>query len=502
MARQVLGIDITDERLVAVQVELQGKSMQVRELASLALPSPKDLVTKVELLLRHFTDFKGTVVCGLPLSAFCIRNLSFPFRDKKRLAQILPFEMAEQLVQGIEQYVTAHVLAERGSEGAKLLVFSLPKASVGDVLDAFATSTVDPEAVTISAVNFSQQLLRFKGHPAEQVHIHADLHWLTLVASKAGQLVFARRLPYSERMFTHSPFQQDNGTVQVRDHEEALTCLRQSCQAVERALDFFRTQFNETLHPEQLVLTGPLATEPMVVEAFQRFLPFEVSTCNLLQESGCQIVASAQQRYIPGSYDRAFALALVGVQRKLPLDFRLAEFTKKRSFLVANRSLSVGVAAAGVLLLLGLGYLIVDKHRMQAQYDSLHQQMVQIYQQAFPGTTRVDEPLKLMQSKMIEQQAPEVTLPIFTQDKRVLSLMTNISAQIPSSISVKISRLVIDQDGVSIKGTTDAYNNVDAIKGLLSSSDKYGEVQIVSASADKDKDLVRFELKLDLLETS
>jgi hypothetical protein len=61
---------------------------------------------------------------------------------------------------------------------------------------------------------------------------------------------------------------------------------------------------------------------------------------------------------------------------------------------------------------------------------------------------------------------------------------------------------VIETDSVVIRGTTDAFNNVNLIQGVLRKSPAYSDVAIISASAEKDSGLIRFELKLRAAGTS
>jgi Tfp pilus assembly protein PilN len=58
--------------------------------------------------------------------------------------------------------------------------------------------------------------------------------------------------------------------------------------------------------------------------------------------------------------------------------------------------------------------------------------------------------------------------------------------------------LIVDQDSVKLTGTTDAFNNVNTIKSLLTQSDRYSEVNIVSATKGNEDEGVRFEIKMQL----
>ena len=84
----------------------------------------------------------------------------------------------------------------------------------------------------------------------------------------------------------------------------------------------------------------------------------------------------------------------------------------------------------------------------------------------------------------------------------MLALLADISTRIPPSVALQVGRLAIDRETVLVKGTTDTFNAVQAIKNGLSGSALLREVKIVSATADKDKGeqggQIRFELQLQL----
>ena len=77
-----------------------------------------------------------------------------------------------------------------------------------------------------------------------------------------------------------------------------------------------------------------------------------------------------------------------------------------------------------------------------------------------------------------------------------LGILNDISERIPVQLQIKVDRIVFDQDGIQLRGTTDNFNTVDSIKKGLESSDKYRDVTIASANLDKSGKGVRFEIKM------
>jgi general secretion pathway protein L len=141
-----------------------------------------------------------------------------------------------------------------------------------------------------------------------------------------------------------------------------------------------------------------------------------------------------------------------------------------------------------------------DYRTLQNRDKVVRGEMMAIFKQTFPKVTKVQEPYTEMQAALKHVQGPESPTPLFAADKRVLGLLADISARVPQAVTLKVSRLVIDRESILVKGTTNTFNSVDTIKNSLSASPRYRAVQIVSATADKEKknSMIRFELQLQL----
>ena len=118
--------------------------------------------------------------------------------------------------------------------------------------------------------------------------------------------------------------------------------------------------------------------------------------------------------------------------------------------------------------------------------------------------TTVHEPYAEMQAAMRAVQGPAAPSTSASAGQRVLGLLADISARIPASVALQVSRLAIDREMVLVKGSTDTFNAVQAIRNGLSASALFSEVKIVSATADKEKGeqggQIRFELQLQFKE--
>jgi general secretion pathway protein L len=102
-----------------------------------------------------------------------------------------------------------------------------------------------------------------------------------------------------------------------------------------------------------------------------------------------------------------------------------------------------------------------------------------------------------MKTKISELKEISGAAPGLGTQRTVLEILNDISGRIPAELELQVDRMVVDQDGVQIRGTTDTFNTVDAIKKGLESSAMYEDVVIASANLDKSGKGVRYEIKME-----
>ena len=75
--------------------------------------------------------------------------------------------------------------------------------------------------------------------------------------------------------------------------------------------------------------------------------------------------------------------------------------------------------------------------------------------------------------------------------------MKTMSEEIPASLDVSLSRLIMDRKSLRISGKTDTFNTVEAVKDRLAGSGRFRSAAISSANLDRDGGKVLFEITLD-----
>lgn len=485
--RQSLGIDISDDHVAAVVVEQRRGACTLVDWRRFPCSGAMDEV--LGEVCEALAWKEGAVVYGLPLDRIAVRNLALPFQERRRLLQVLPFELEEQLIDSLDELVHDACIGGRFESGTLMLALAVGRDTLAEALAEAQGQGLDPDVVlpglmplavnaakVVKAAGTSNLLVVFMGEQGGS---------MALVL--AGKTVLVRRLIYPDR---HTA-----GT----DPEDAAALGQHCARVLDQTLAYFSLEHGVQAVPERLVLTGPLSETAGLVEAFSAESGLAVSRLDLLEQSGVACTPEQRAAWSPGALDRALALALHGWDEPL-VNFRRQGFAKKRG-LPTRRKLIVAAAAGLALLAVFSLWLGGGIYRLHQQSQSLDQEMTAIYKQTFPDAGQIRDPYMEMRARLKALQGGETPLPVLAGEQRTLVLLADISRRLPASLPLKVSRLSIDQSGLVMKGETDTYNGVETIKSLLAASPRFQEVRIVSATAGAEggkEGMIRFELQMRL----
>lgn len=508
MAYLSFGIDISEDLLSGVAVAGNGKEAKVVSCAFCRLNEENELAEKLPLLLEELQwPQKGHCDIGLSLSDLSLRNITLPFTDNKKIDQILPFELDEQLLLPIDQQVIATSATMVNKEKGKthLITAALEKESLTQYLALFHEQRLEPDHITPTDFVLAERLIGTDRETENFLLLSCGLSATTVTVIHQGAVVFMRHLAYPTEVFTEALFSFDSREVHTDDPDAAEQAVSQICKTLEQSIDFFRHdlfrhQFSLNLQPDYVLLTGPMLLGQGFQEKVEAEIGLPVKRSNLIQAGTATLSANIAGQWKPEIFDRPLALALQAGSRKkiTSFNFRKNEFAPPHYLLRSKKQLIGAAVTVGVVFLLSLGYLFINARQLGKKHDNISAQMVEVFKVSFPGINPSGDPLLHMRSKLQGMDTVSVSMPIFSENKRILFILYDISNRIPTSLDLHVTRLIIDQDSVKITGTTDAFNNVNTIKSLLAESGRYSEVNIVSATKGNENEGIRFEIKLQL----
>ena len=155
---------------------------------------------------------------------------------------------------------------------------------------------------------------------------------------------------------------------------------------------------------------------------------------------------------------------------------------------------AIYLAIIFLLLAVNQGAKYQDLKKRNADLDD---RIEKIFTQTFPNITTIVDPVHQMKTMISELKNESGSAPGMNADRTVLEILNDISGRIPKDLNLQVDRMVVDQEGIQMRGTTDNFNTVDSIKKGLESSEMYKDVVIASANLDQSGKGVRFEIKMD-----
>ncbi len=492
MSRKILGLDIQSDTIAAVLLRTTLKSRHIEAYASVRLTDQdkiEDSLASVLEILAETTDLSGAAcIAAYPANAVSYRNIRVPFREPKKIRQILPFELEPELPLPVDtqlidfQPVRFPGMPSNQSE-TDLIVVAVETIAIESYLDLMARYKLDPDIISISSLA-TALCVNKRGNNQGENWILADIgrSRCTVLVIAQGQVCYVRSFLVNT---------QDGSLT-----ERLANDIRQTVFALE---EIFHYEYNLDF----VILTGNGSgilndTSEKLETTLDKLLKVSVYHLNMADEAHIGVKDSPNRSWSSEQMDNALSLALLEAEGIKTVNLRQGALAAKKIWAENKTELLKIGFVSGLVLMLFLVNFLVEFYAMQAQDTKLDKQINAIYQQTFPDAEAVEDPQRQMWLKMEEMKKNSFFPEDTRENVRTIDIFKEISGVISQKTDIKLTRLVIGPDGVSINGNTNDFNAVDDIKNRLEGSQFFKKVTISSANTDKSGQRVRFKLKMQL----
>ena len=524
MPEKILGLDISSDSIAAVQVSGGLRGYHITGCGHVMIEDAGGLVQALKAVAEQVGSDFNICISSIPVEYVSFRNLRMPFRDRKKIRQTLVFELETRVPFPVEDLVVDLTMVDL-SDRSEILAASVKRAYISEYLAQLHTHGFDPEVLDIKGVPTVSRLLRQAGSPDDGLLLEIGLDKNTMILYLKRRIVLIRSFSFNgssivrtviDGMGSDHAHTEMAGEIEPQERAsesendklsysrrfpaaccgEIQSCLEAFCTEVRNTLHAFGCQSTRTIRPQRVFVTGRGALYPDTESLLSRFLDLPIDLIDLTKDSRVYMEEDVDRVWNPALMDGAFALAVREARQGLGFNFRRDEFEVKKHYFVHKKEiLRASVVLIVVLCLLALD-LGVDYYSQKKHYRKLNEEITQVFRQTFPDTKRIVDPVHQMEVKIDEIKKSALLLPEVGSNRKVLDLLKDISQRVPESGGVHISRIVVDPDSVQIKGETDTFNTVDAIKKGLEPSTCFSAVTISSANLDRSGNRVRFEMKL------
>lgn len=475
MKRTILGLDLGKNALKAVVVEKQLKGFSVlksltvnfgdlapQESSPEAETEPPLFQKAVSALLEKIDPGDiAAVAVALPSSAVSFRNITLPFRSKKKIRQVLEFELAANLPLADKRYVSDFTDPERAGkiDENTFLTASIPDEMLSAYFTPLREMGLKPALITIQGYIAADHLLALEDkEKLDALWIDCSDDHTTLCLSVKGKVVQVRSLG------------------KTLDHAALVRAIVQTIEGETQ-----RTGGN--FLPQRCTITSLGESSEALFLHLERTLDFPVHRAEL------------------GDSPNALAVALAQTRSQPVLNFCRERYAEDSILKRHARNIAILFVFAAMAFSAFMFKLNDDIHGLEKKGALLDGASVALFKKNFPQKGRIVDPLMQMEIEVEQlKQAPGLgSMENSGADAPQLScieILAEISNRIPSSIDVETTRFILNPGRILLSGSTANFNDIDKIKGLLEGSDLFKQVEIQSAAADKTGNRVRFKFMI------
>lgn len=508
MARRVLGLDIGSHSVKAVELrQALGRELEVVQVRMFELDDPAPaLATELrQLIAAHDLPLQHVVVsvAGDRLST---RRLSFPFKDRRKVAAAVPFEVEEQVPFDLKDYVVDWDIAGETAAGLDIAACIVPRHEISLLLETLADAGVTPRLVEAEGLALSN-LATIVELPGTRVLADVGHRKTTLALCREGRVLATRTVPIAGKLLTQA-IAQERGLGEVEaeraKQEEGVIGNKRATQAV-AVLDRLAREVARTLASFEPLLGGGGGIERThllggsgKLLGLDGYLAERIGVaCDRLPLPRGALGAAFVAKGDTLVFAPAMALALRGTTLTATrVNLRQGEFAERIDLRGMARELRpTGLLAGGVLLAAGLfaGADIWVSSRTAGAHEEAARALAS---EAMRGADPGEDALAGMQRALRDAERRAETLGVYRGNLSALDLLTEISSHVPDDLDVVFEELSIERDAVQIRGHTPDFKAVDRLTSELKKFPAFSEAVVGSSDTDARRGGVNFDLRI------
>ena len=506
MAERILGLDIGKSALKAVIVTRSFKGAgRVVAAAKIAIDEQSGPAGALE---RLFADgnFSGTAC----FSALAVRDLSFrrielPFRDSKRIGQTVAFELEPLIPFPIDEVYISYLVSP-APEGSNLFTAVVPKTVVRDrsalvEKGVWTLSALDAESLPVAAALLSLRSL------TDALILDIGAEGSVGVFVGGGRIVQIRHFAFGggdlTRLLAKALNINENEAEQRKgtgDFGAALDDVQRLWVAffaeLKRTLNYLRWNGDLESIPAVVYLTGGGALCAPFRQALAQYLCLPVECPDLTALAGVVLDEALKKEWEPMVMNQALALALRPPRSSAGFDFHGALLKEKRGSGEWFKRLPWIAAVVAVAFMLAGLEVYLDYRLARTHLTSLKTEIATTFRQCCPEMPRIVDPVSQLKARIAEMRKLSMGPGAKVSSITVLEMLRDISLLAPKSSPLLITAFNCENDMVSLKGETENFDAVEALKREMGRSKYFKTVMINSTNLMKQGNRVEFEMRM------
>ena len=507
-------MDVGSYSVKAVELHQTLRELEVVQLRELPLGgSGPTLVERIQELVRTHRLPTQHVVCALPGDRLSHRLIEFPFRDRRKIAQAIPFEVESQVPFDLEDIVIdwAEIAGERNH--SELIATLSPRKEVALLLNSLRQAGLEPRVVEAEGLVLGNLAGLFE-LPGKRLLLDVGHRKTTLCLLADGRSISARAFPVAGRALTEALAKDlDVGPEEAEriKHEEGLFAehLVGRVPTAMAALDRITREVVRSLGSLEAQLGGKAQDALAGITLVGGSARLHRLDAHLGDRTGIPTAplelphGPAATSLVAGGdplvFGPAVALALRGTTRATThMNFRQHELAYKLDLRRLGRELR-WTAALAILAVLLFGAGTVTSLRIESRRaDVLEAEVARLFTEVFPGRAVPADPARALRNEIREARQRAELLGVYRGNLSALDLLAVLSAQVPKNLEVTFEELSIDGKVIRVRSHATSFETVDRLKAELEKEPLFTRIQTSELQADARRGGNTFSMTISL----
>ncbi len=494
MTDAILALDISEDLVAAVLAKKTGKTWSVAGCAA-AERGDGPVGTVIGDVVREagLADRRCQFRVALEAHNFSFRSFTLPFHDLKKIRQVLAGEISEVTPFNIDDLVYEFLTVGDGAHGTMVQAAMIERRVIAEELAQLQAHAIRPGIVTISGTAQALALARLSGEN-DFFYLDVGLRRATLVRIAGGKIHLLRSLNFCAAGTADFSLTAEGGYATTLDGDRCREAFRSVARSVRQTL--LASGAERDIDGLTVFLGGPMSTFPGLADVLQKGLPLHVETYAFDFSPGMMVTGDCGSSWPPGVMERAMALILLP-ERDAPY-FNFSGDKGRTHGAPARLATYLKFSAVPALLALVAVMALAwhDRATLVQEQKRLDGDIRRIFTQALPDVTRIVDPVQQLKSRVDEARKAYMTGGDGVAGPGMMEILAEISSLVPSSLQVRVVRLTADQNDIRLRGTTDNYSAVEAIRKELERSQLFARVDFSSATQSRQSGAIDFELAI------
>ncbi|MFO7929977.1 MAG: type II secretion system protein GspL [Thermodesulfobacteriota bacterium] len=483
MSSRIFALDIREAGLSAVAVRTGLKENHLENHLFVDFADAPDTEEKLEWAVKtaaQTIDPSGAYcLVSIPPSGISFRNITVPFKSRKKITKILPFELEPTLPFEIDKVVIDFITVRSGQQ-TDLIAAAVERQKLEHILEVLGQNSILPGYVTAGGMPEAFCLAEGSDYGLKDfLFIENDSFSATVCIGVSGKIFLVRTLRKTQRS------------------ADAASSAKEVSAGIRRMISAYESIYDTELEPEKLVVSGMDANDPGFLSTLENEL--EIKSFCLDPATDTDLKISFAEKTRPGP-EKNGALCLAGVEISglQPFNFGRRDSALEKYWNENKTRLVTVGALAFMVFVLFISRAAIETHFLQKQVSEIDAAIAEQYRAAFPGEKDITAPMRQMRSRLEQIKGENVFARQAGAGVLNIDILHDISSLIPEGTDVVITRFVRDSSGLQLAGLTGAFNAVDDVKMQLEKSEHLSGITISSANMDARAEKIRFRIKADI----